>query len=163
MVRVWPQCWHFLVVLGTRYGTLWPWCGQFEVGLILLQLLSGDGISWEVLVLVSQETNLYHIQIYPIWFEPHVWCKSLLMVSNLHSEQLSVGLCHYQGSLLPAGPLSHYPQCHIGLAPSRSKHMWLCRSVPRGGSLYVIACWWPFCHAITSTKCPRALGTLTRP
>ena len=27
----------------------------------------------------------------------------------------------------------------------------------------VIACWWPFCHAITSTKCPRALGTLTRP
>ena len=26
-----------------------------------------------------------------------------------------------------------------------------------------IACWWPFCHAITSTKCPRALGTLTRP
>ena len=29
---------------------------------------------------------------------------------------------------------------------------------------YIIACWWPFCHAIyTSTKCPRALGTLTRP
>ena len=27
----------------------------------------------------------------------------------------------------------------------------------------IIACWWPFCHAITSTKCPRALGTLTRP
>ena len=26
-----------------------------------------------------------------------------------------------------------------------------------------IACWRPFCHAITRTKCPRALGTLTRP
>ena len=26
-----------------------------------------------------------------------------------------------------------------------------------------IACWLPFCHAITSTKCPRALGSLTRP
>ena len=35
-----------LVVLGTRYGTLWPWCGQFRVGLLqLLQLLSGVGIS----------------------------------------------------------------------------------------------------------------------
>ena len=28
---------------------------------------------------------------------------------------------------------------------------------------HIIACWWPFCHAITSTKCPRALGTLTWP
>ena len=51
-----------LVVLGTRYGTLWPWCGQFEVGLLqLLQLLSGVGISWEVLVLVAQDTDLYHV------------------------------------------------------------------------------------------------------
>ena len=58
------------------------------------------------------------------------------MVSNLHSEQLSAGLCLGQGSLLLAGPLSRYPQCHNGLAPSRSEHMCLCRSVPRGGSWY---------------------------
>ena len=58
------------------------------------------------------------------------------MVSNLHSEQLSAGLCHGQGSVLLAGPLAHYPQCHNGLAPSRSEHMCLCRSVPREGSWY---------------------------
>ena len=29
--------------------------------------------------------------------------------------------------------------------------------------IYFIACWWPFCHAVTSTKCPRALGTVTWP
>ena len=56
---------------------------------------------------------------HPIWFEPPVGCESLLMVSNLHNEHLSVGLCHVQGTLLLAGPLSHYPQCHNGLAPSR--------------------------------------------
>ena len=66
--------------------------------------------------------------------EPPVWCKSLLMVSNLHSEQLSAGLCRAHRSLLLAGPPPHYPQCHNGLAPSRSEHMCLCRSVPRGGS-----------------------------
>ena len=46
----------------TIYGTLWLWCGQFEVGLLqLLQLLSGVGISWEVLVLVSPNNS------------PHKW------------------------------------------------------------------------------------------
>ena len=50
------------VVLGARYGTLWTWCGQFRIGLLqLLQLLSGAGISWEILVLVSQDTDLYHV------------------------------------------------------------------------------------------------------
>ena len=47
-----------------------------------------------------------------------------------------VGLCHGQGSPLPAGSLSRCPQCHNGLAPSRSGHGCLCRSVPRGGSWY---------------------------
>ena len=47
-----------------------------------------------------------------------------------------MGLCHGQGSPLLAGPVSHYPQCHNGLAPSRSGHGCLCRSVPRGGSWY---------------------------
>ena len=57
------------------------------------------------------------------------------MASNRHSEQLSVGLCHGQGSALLAGPLSHYPQCHNGLAPSRRGHECLCRSMmPRGDS-----------------------------
>ena len=78
------------VVLGTIYGTLWLWCGQFEVGLLqLLQLLSGVGISWEVLALVSQDTYLYHVEIHPIWFERPVWWRSLLVVSNLHNGQLS--------------------------------------------------------------------------
>ena len=58
------------------------------------------------------------------------------MVSNLHSKQLSAGLCHVQGSLSLSGPLPHYPQCHNGLAPSRSEHVCLCRSVPRWGSWY---------------------------
>ena len=58
------------------------------------------------------------------------------MVSNLHSEQLSAGLCCGQGSLLLAGPPPHYPQCHNGLASSRSKHMCFCLSVPTGGSWY---------------------------
>ena len=62
----WSESGHnagkLVVVLGTRYGTLWPWCGQLEVELLqLLQLLSGVGISWEVLVLVSQDTDLYHV------------------------------------------------------------------------------------------------------
>ena len=35
---------------------------------------------------------------------------------------------------LLAGLLSHSPQCHNGLAPSRSGHERLCRSMPRGDS-----------------------------
>ena len=50
------------VVLGTRYGILWPWYGQFVVGLSQPpQLWSGPEISWVVLVLVSGDTDLYHV------------------------------------------------------------------------------------------------------
>ena len=37
MLRVWPQWWQ--VDLVTRYGTWWPWYGQFEVGWIQTLLL----------------------------------------------------------------------------------------------------------------------------
>ena len=56
--------------------------------------------------------------------------------SNLHSEQLPVGLCHGQGAPLLTGSLSRYPRCRNGLAPNRSGHGCLCRSVPRGASWY---------------------------
>ena len=45
-----------------------------------------------------------------------------------------MGLCHGQGSPLLPGVLSHSPQCHNGLAPSRSGHACLCRSMPTGDS-----------------------------
>ena len=48
------------VVLGTRYGILWPCYGQFEVRLSQPpQLWSGARISWMVLVLVSGGTDLH--------------------------------------------------------------------------------------------------------
>ena len=51
-----------LVVLGTRYGILWPWYGQFVVGLSQPpRLWSGAEISWMVLALVSGDTDLYHL------------------------------------------------------------------------------------------------------
>ena len=56
------------------------------------------------------------------------------MASNLQSGQSLVGLCHGQGSPLPAGPLSHSPICHNGLAPKRSGHGCLCHSMRRGDS-----------------------------
>ena len=80
------------------------------------------------------------------WFELLVGCRSLLVVSSLHNEQLSAGLCHGQGSLLLAGPLSPYPQCHNSLAPSRSGHMCLCRSIPRGDSWYDKREGFPYLH-----------------
>ena len=42
------------------------------------------------------------------------------MASNLQSGQSLVGLCHGQGSPLLAGPLSHSPLCHNGLAPAEA-------------------------------------------
>ena len=63
-----------------------------------------------------------------------VECKSLPVASNLQSGQSLVGLCHGQGSPLLAGPLSHSPLCHNGLAPNRNRHGCLCRSMPRGDS-----------------------------
>ena len=56
------------------------------------------------------------------------------MASNLPSGQSLVGLCHGQGSPLPASPLSHSPLCHNGLAPSRSGTKCPCRPMPRGDS-----------------------------
>ena len=54
------------VVLGTRYGILWPRYGQFVVGLSQPpQLCLGAEISWVVLVLVSGYTDLYHVKIHP--------------------------------------------------------------------------------------------------
>ena len=52
------------------------------------------------------------------------------MVLYLNSEQLSADLCNGQKSRLLVGPRSQNPQCHIGLTPSRSGHMYLCRSMP---------------------------------
>ena len=144
MVRVWPQCWE--VVGGPRdniwdfVALVWPirsrvittssalvssWNFFFFVCVCVCVCVGGGGGGGGgVLVLV------------PIWFEPPVWCRNLLVVSNLHSEQLSAGLCHGQGPPSLAGPLSHYPQCHNGLAPSRSGHMCLCHSEPRERSWY---------------------------
>ena len=67
-----------------------------------------------------------------IWTSCWIW--SLPVASNLQSGQSSVGLFHGQGSPLLAGPLSNSPLCHNGLAPSRSGHKCLCRSMPRGDS-----------------------------
>ena len=53
------------MVLGTRYGTLWPWYGLFNVGSLQAhRLLSGAEISWINLVLVSSDTDLYLIYRY---------------------------------------------------------------------------------------------------
>ena len=50
------------VVFGTEYGILWHWYGQFRVGLSQPpQLWSGAEISWMVQVLVSGDTDLYHV------------------------------------------------------------------------------------------------------
>ena len=49
-------------VLGTEYGILWPWYGRFEVGLSQPpQLWSGAKISWMVQVLVSGDTDIFHV------------------------------------------------------------------------------------------------------
>ena len=63
---------------------------------------------------------------------------------GLHSEQLAACLCHSQGSLLLAGPLSHYPQCHNSLASSR---IGLFLSMPRGGSWYDKWEGFPYLHS----------------
>ena len=45
--------------------------------------------------------------------------------ADVTSMQLSAGLCRGLLSTLLAAPLYLYPQCHSGLAPSRSLHRWL--------------------------------------
>ena len=59
---------------------------------------------------------------------------NLDLLLNVRVDQSLVGLCHSQGSPLLAGPLSHSPLCHTGLAPSRSGHKCLCHSMSRGDS-----------------------------
>ena len=52
-------------VLGTRYGIWWPWYGQFEVGWLQPhQFWLGAGTSSVVPVLVSQNTDLCHVQLH---------------------------------------------------------------------------------------------------
>ena len=63
---------------------------------------------------------------------------NLLLDIEIH-DMLQVCImnsCHGQCTPLLAGPLSRYPQYHNGLAPSKSGHGCLCRSVLRGGSWY---------------------------
>ena len=147
----------YLMVLG---GKMWDFVALiWPIRSRVITTLSALVRWWNCLVvpvLVSRDTDLYHVMIHPTWFGPPVGYMSLLVASNLHSEQLSTGLCHGHGSLLLAGQLSHYPQCHNGLAPSRSGHKCLCRSVPRGGS-------WPgkwegFLHLLTESTASKALS-----
>ena len=78
------QCWVFdhsgdkqWVVLWTRYGTWWPWYGQFEVGWSQpLQLWLGAGISLVAPMLVSRGIDLCHVQPHPTWFELTAECRS---------------------------------------------------------------------------------------
>ena len=82
-----------LAVLGAIYGIWWPWYDQFEVGwLKTLQLWLGAGTSSVAPVLVSQDRDLYHVQLHPIWFEPTSECRSWPVVSYLYSGHLPVGL-----------------------------------------------------------------------
>ena len=64
IIRVWPEYWQVVGVLGTIYGTLGPRHGKYEVKLLLTtQLLLGAEISWVALVLVLRDTDLYYVQI----------------------------------------------------------------------------------------------------
>ena len=111
IVRVWPQYWQ---AVGGPRDKIW------------------DFVALVCPIQEMQISTMYrHI---PLNFGPPVECKSLPVASNLQSGQSLVGLCHGQGSPLLAGPLSHSPLCHNGLAPSRSGHKCLCRSMPRGDS-----------------------------
>ena len=126
-----------LVVLGIRYGIWWPWYGQSEVGWLQpLKLWLGAGTSSVAPVLVSQDRDLFHIQLHPTWFEPTSECRSWPAVSYLYSGHLPVGLYLGWGSLLLVGPLFHFRQCHSGLVPSRNEHVCPCHSMTRAGSWY---------------------------
>ena len=64
-----------LMVLWTSYGILSSWYGQYGVGLSQPpQLWSGAEISCVVLVLVSGDTDLYHVQTHLTKFGPTVEC-----------------------------------------------------------------------------------------
>ena len=78
------QCWVIdhssdkqSVVLWTRYGTWWPWYGQFEVGWLQpLQLWLSAGISLVAPMLVLRGRYLCHVQPHSTWFEPTAECRS---------------------------------------------------------------------------------------
>ena len=137
IVSVWPQRWQELVILGTRYGTWWPWCGQFEVGLLQpLHLELSAGISSVAPVSVFRDRDLCHVQIQPTWFEPTAECRSWPVASNLYSGHFPKRLCLGQRSLLLVGPLFNFPQCHNGLVSSRNEHVCPCHSITRAGLWY---------------------------
>ena len=55
-----------LAVLGTKYGTWWPWYGQLEAGWLQpTKLLIIAWISSVAPVLVSQDRYLCHVQLHP--------------------------------------------------------------------------------------------------
>ena len=126
-----------LAVLGTRYGTWWPWYGQLKVRWLQpRQLWLSAWISSVAPVLVSQDRDLCHVQLHPAWFEPTAEYRSWPVASNLYSGHLPVGLCLGQGCLLLVGPLFHVPRCHSGLVSSRNEHVCPCHSMTRAGSWY---------------------------
>ena len=123
------QCWVFnhsgdkqSVVLGTRYGTWWPWYGQFEVGWLQpLQLWLSAGISLVAPMLDSQGRDLCHVQPHPTWFEPTAECRSKPVASNLCSRHLPVDLSLGRGSLLLVDPLFYFPQYQwLGIQQKRT-------------------------------------------
>ena len=125
------------MVPGTRYGIWWPLYGQFEVGWLQpLHLWLGAGISSVAPVLVSREWDLCHVQLHPTWFEPTSECRSWPVASYLYSGHLPVGLYLGRETLLLAGPLFHFPQCHSGSVSSRNERVCLYHSVTRAGSWY---------------------------
>ena len=104
MVRVWPQCWQ--AVGGPRD-----------------KMCDFVALVWPIRSLVITTSSAL-VRCLNFLGAPSVGYRNSWQASNLHSEQLSVGLYHGQGSPLLAGPLSRYPQCHNGLAPSK-KRTWV--------------------------------------
>ena len=112
MVSVWPQWWH--PVGGPRdkiwdlVALVWPIRSRVittSSALVRYWNFSGGP------VLVSQDSDLCHVQLHPTWFEPTSECKSWPVVSYLYSGHLPVGLYPGRGSLLLVGPLFHFRQC----------------------------------------------------
>ena len=135
MVRVWQQCRQAVPYLRDKIwdfvALVWPIRSRvittFSALVRCRDLLDGPsvGFRWYRSLPCIDTSHL-------IWTSPCI--KYLPVTSNLRSEQLPMGLCHGQRSPLLAGLLHHSPQCHNGLAPSRSGHECLCRSMPRGDS-----------------------------
>ena len=129
MARIWPQCWQ---VVGCPWNKIWDFVALvWPIRSRVITISSSLVRCWnflESLSSVSQDIAIYHVWTYPIWLEPPAGYRSLLVVSNLHSEQLSAGLCHGQVYLL----LLHSFITLNAWALSRSGHKYLCHSMPRG-------------------------------